>query len=219
MRILIVEDNIELAKQMSIQLEKEGHAVDRSYNATDAEIKSISNEYDLILLDLNLPDKSGLEALRFFKEEEATAAVIIVSARESSDEIVKGLEAGADDYIVKPYDFKVLLARIHAVQRRKLNLNTPLLEIGDLSLDIKKRIFYVKGKEIVLSAKEYQIIEYLMIASPRVVSAEELIEHIYDEDFNPFSSVLRVHIANLRKKINQDEKEYLVNLKGLGYRL
>lgn len=219
MRLLIIEDNIPLAKEMKIKFERDDYAVDLAFTGADGEVKATSNEYDIILLDLNLPDKSGFDVLSYLKKEDVSSSLLIVSARGQTQEIIHGLQLGADDYITKPYDFSVLTARIQAVQRRRFNIQSTDLQFGELNINLNLKTIQINQKEIELSAKEYSIIEYLALASPRIVSSEELIEHLYDEDFNPFSSVLRVHIANLKKKINKNNTEYLQNIKGKGYRL
>lgn len=220
MRILIIEDDKELASVVKRGLEVFGFSSDVANTGSDGEEKIFINEYDCILLDLNLPDKDGLEVLKQIREDGVTIPVIVVTARDAVKERAMGLDLGADDYIVKPFDLIELRARINAVVRRLYGRMNSEIKIGDLLISPKARIVTYNSKEVKLSAKEFDILEYIANRYPEVVSSEDIAEHVYDESFNQFSTVLRVHIANLRKKLKiVAEEDILITLKGKGYRI
>jgi cell cycle transcriptional regulator ctrA len=217
MRVLIIEDNVEILKCMKVELEKSGLYVDIANNGLEGEEKAYVNEYDVILLDLSLPDKDGMEILKYLRKENIETPIIIITA---SIEITKGLNLGADDYIVKPFNMDELNARIQAVLRRFRGRGNPNIVLNQLIIDpISRRANYDK-KRIDLTTKEFDILEYLAIRYPAIVSSEEILEHTYDESFDSFSSVLRVHIAKLRKKLKKTTgKDILLTTRGKGYSL
>ncbi|NFP90869.1 response regulator transcription factor [Clostridium sporogenes] len=218
MRLLIIEDNIELANSMKMGLEKMGFHIDVSNTGSDGEEKASINEYDVILLDLNLPDIDGIEILNYLRSESIETPVIIVTARDEVEQLALGLDNGADDYITKPFKLLELRARIHAIIRRFHGRTNPIINIGNLQLNPITRTVEIENKPVVLASKEFDILEYICYRHPAVVSSEEIAEHIYDENFDPFSSVLRVHIARLKKKLsNASGKEILINIRGKGY--
>ena len=220
MRILIIEDDKELASVVKRGLEAFGFSSDIANTGEDGEEKIFINEYDSILLDLNLPDKDGLEVLKSIRETGITTPVIIITARNEVKERAMGLDLGSDDYIVKPFDLIELRARINAVVRRFYGRVNSEIKIGELLIKPKTRVVSYKLKKVKLSAKEFDILEYIANNHPSVVSSESITEHVYDEFFDQFSSVLRVHIANLRKKLRVvAEKDILITLKGKGYRI
>ena len=217
MRVLIIEDKVEILKCMKVELEKSGLYVDIANNGLEGEEKAYVNEYDVILLDLSLPDKDGMEILKYLRKENIETPIIIITA---SIEITKGLNLGADDYIVKPFNMDELNARIQAVLRRFRGRGNPNIVLNQLIIDpISRRANYDK-KRIDLTTKEFDILEYLAIRYPAIVSSEEILEHTYDESFDSFSSVLRVHIAKLRKKLKKTTgKDILLTTRGKGYSL
>lgn len=217
MRLLIIEDQKELANLMKQRLEQYGYACDLSYSGEDGELKGYITEYDAILLDLNLPDKDGLEILKYWRSNAITIPVLIVTARIEVAQRVQGLELGSDDYIIKPFEFEELHARIQSVIRRFHGRVNPIIEIGAMKINPKTRKVSIHDEEIVLSTKEFDIVEYLAHNYPNVVSAEAIADHIYNEGYDPFSSVIRVHIANVRKKMVCQEVSYVKNVKGKGY--
>lgn len=220
MRVLIIEDNVALSLNMKKGLEGYGFFVDVANDGTTGEDKIYCNEYDVVLLDLNLPDKDGIEILQFLRKETINVPVLIVSARDDVMQRTQGLDAGADDYIVKPFQMVELRARIQAVIRRYHGRSDPLIKVGEMVIDPGARRVHIKDKQLELAAKEFDILEYIASKHPTVISAEELIEHVYDEDYNPFSSVLRVHLARLRKKLSAAcGYEVLLNIRGKGYYL
>ncbi|HII4043942.1 TPA: response regulator transcription factor [Enterococcus faecium 1,230,933] len=201
-------------------LEQENISVDVAYDGESGEEKAFINSYDGILLDLNLPKKDGLSVLQSLRAEEVESPVIIITARDEIEERAKGLDFGADDYLVKPFELLELKARIRAVIRRYHGRALPQISIGALKIDpLGRRVSYQKT-EVVLKPKEFDILLCIAQRHPAVVSSEEISEHVYDEDFDPFSSVLRVHLARLKKKLAEAaEKEVLKTIRAKGYQL
>ena len=220
MRVLVVEDNRELALSVKKGLEQENISVDVAYDGELGEEKAFINSYDGILLDLNLPKKDGLSVLQSLRAEEVESPVIIITARDEIEERAKGLDFGADDYLVKPFELLELKARIRAVIRRYHGRALPQISIGALKIDpLGRRVSYQKT-EVVLKPKEFDILLCIAQRHPAVVSSEEISEHVYDEDFDPFSSVLRVHLARLKKELAEAaEKEVLKTIRAKGYQL
>lgn len=220
MRLLIIEDDKQLAGEMRIGLERQGFTVDIANTGLEGEEKACVTDYDAVLLDLNLPDKDGMDILVFLRNSGRNMPVLIVSARETVKDRAAGLDLGADDYIAKPFDFIELTSRIRAVVRRFYGRTDPRITIGSLCIDPAARAALWERNAIPLSAKEFDILLYLAERYPEVVSGEEIIEHTYDEEFDLFSSVLRVHISNLRKKLQAaGGQNLLMTVKGKGYRL
>lgn len=220
MRVLVVEDNRELVLSVKKGLEQENISVDVAYDGESGEEKAFINSYDGILLDLNLPKKDGLSVLQSLRAEEVESPVIIITARDEIEERAKSLDFGADDYLVKPFELLELKARIRAVIRRYHGRALPQISIGALKIDpLGRRVSYQKT-EVVLKPKEFDILLCIAQRHPAVVSSEEISEHVYDEDFDPFSSVLRVHLARLKKKLAEAaEKEVLKTIRAKGYQL
>lgn len=220
MRVLVVEDNRELVLSVKKGLEQENISVDVAYDGESGEEKAFINSYDGILLDLNLPKKDGLSVLQSLRAEEVESPVIIITVRDEIEERAKGLDFGADDYLVKPFELLELKARIRAVIRRYHGRALPQISIGALKIDpLGRRVSYQKT-EVVLKPKEFDILLCIAQRHPAVVSSEEISEHVYDEDFDPFSSVLRVHLARLKKKLAEAaEKEVLKTIRAKGYQL
>ena len=220
MRVLIIEDDKVLSYEMKKGLEQKGFTVDIANSGLAGEEKAYVTNYDVILLDLNLPDKDGLDILSFLRDNNRNIPVIIVSARDRLEDRVSGLDLGADDYIVKPFDFVEMASRIQAVIRRFYGRTNPEIKISQLTINPQKRSVFYEETRVDLSSKEFDILYYLAENYPHVVSSEMIAEHIYDEFFDPFSSVLRVHIANLRKKLKQVAGyDLLITYKGKGYGL
>ncbi|MFL1469438.1 response regulator transcription factor [Paraclostridium bifermentans] len=218
MRLLVIEDNIELSNSMKKGLENMNFKVDISNTGEEGEEKASINEYDVILLDLNLPDTDGIEVLKYLRKKSIETPIIIITARDNVSDLAIGLDNGADDYITKPFQLLEVRARIHAVIRRFHGRTNPIINIGTLKLNPVNRTVYIDEKEVILAIKEFDILEYICYKHPAVVSSEEIVEHVYDENFDPFSSVLRVHISRLKNKLkNIQGQEVLVNVRGKGY--
>lgn len=219
MKLLMIEDNTAFSKALQTALSAYGFSVDLAANGTLGEEKAFIHEYDVILLDLNLPDMDGLQVLQAIRSHQDTP-VLILSARDRVKDKASGLDIGADDYLAKPFEIEELRSRIHALIRRSHGRSHPMIQIGQLLIDPLSRKASYAGTAIAVTIKEFDILEYLATMSPKVVSSEELSEHLYDENFDPFSSVLRVHLARLKKKLAEAAgEELLINIRGKGYQL
>lgn len=203
MRILIVEDEVDLQEAIAEGLRLDGYAVDTCGNGKEAyELLYVEN-YDLVVLDLNLPQMNGLEILEKIRGEKPNLKVLILSARNSTLDKVRGLDSGANDYLAKPFDFSELEARIRSLLRQKFELVKNQIVCGEIYLDMATRKAYVGSIPLSLTKKEFSLLEYLMLHQNHLVSQEELIEHAWDRDADSFSGAIRVHIATLRKKLKE----------------
>lgn len=200
MKLLIVEDEKVFCDRIAKSLRKAGYEVDMCHDGSSAAEYMISGDYDLILLDLNLPDIDGMELLRHMRSCDNETGVLIISARSQIADKVEGLDAGASDYLVKPFHLDEMKARIRSLTRRRFIQNDVSLFCGRLCFDTKGRTAYADGKAIGLTRKETGILEYLMLNQGRPVSQEELIEHVWDGSVDNFSNSIRVHMSSLRKK-------------------
>lgn len=218
MRILVIEDEKELCDSIKEGLILDGYEVDACYNGLDGEEMATVETYDLILLDLTLPDMDGMEILQSVRSQNALVPILILSARVQTEDKVEGLDRGANDYLTKPFDFSELEARIRSLTRRKFVQKSIYLSFDGLELDTKSRRLHYNGEEIFLTKKEMGILEYLLLNQERVVSQEEIIEHVWNNEVNEFSNSIRVHISALRKKLREKmEHDPIVNKVGQGY--
>jgi len=216
--MLVVEDEKELADALGRGLEQQGYAVDIAYDGEEALELFEVNGYDLILLDLNIPKIDGVEVCRQIRQSGSSTGILMLTARSGLDDRVNGLDHGADDYLVKPFHMSELLARVRAILRREGETRHTILRTGDLVLDPNAMRISFKDIEIPLTAKEFGILDYLMRNAGRVVSQEELLEHVWNEDANMFTHTLKVHINNLRKKLGTAGADDLITtVKGMGY--
>lgn len=219
MRLLLVEDEEDLAALVARGLRREGYAVDVAEDGEEALECYEVNCYDLILLDLNLPRLDGLEVLKKIRSRDAAAKVLILSARSKVEERVLGLDMGANDYLAKPFDFMELAARVRALLRLDFEQKDAVLRCGSLAVDTCARAAFLEENQIALTKKEYGILEYLAYHQGRVISAEELIEHVWDSEADPFSNSLKYHIHCLKKKLEAAgaQEGQISNLRGQGY--
>ncbi|MBU3142852.1 response regulator transcription factor [Clostridium sp. CF012] len=218
MRILIVEDEIDLCDSIAEGLRIDGYAVDTCHDGEAAFDLVTSESYDLLILDLNLPKMDGLDLLTEVRKQSKDIKVLILSARGRVADKVLGLDLGANDYLAKPFHFEELEARIRNLLRRKFVQEDSILTLGNLSLDTVKRIAYTKENELLLTRKEFALLEYFLLNKERVISQEELIEHIWDSNADSFSNSVRVHIASLRKKLKAELTYDIIQTKiGEGY--
>lgn len=221
MNLLIVEDERSLSREIRRYLEKEGFVCDEAHTGRIASDKIFSNEYDLILLDLGLPDYEGLDLLKESIKNKSNASVIILSARTAIDDKIKGLDLGADDYLSKPFSMVELKARILAVTRRKHGLKSNILRIRGLEIDFDKRKAFFNSNEILLTKKEYDILSFLILNKNKVTTRLQISEHIWGDIFeeNYNSNYIDVHIKNLRKKLAEYlEYDFLETVRGIGFR-
>ncbi len=221
MRILLVEDEEKLAKSIQKGLEAEGYAVDSVMDGdkADRRIELYHKEYDVIVLDLMLPGKDGFEICKSAREKGILVPILVLTARDAVEDKVHALDAGADDYLVKPFSFKELSARLRALLRRPEETLPIKLEVGSLTLDGNKRQAYCNEEELKLTLKEYSLLDYFMRHPGEVLSREDILDHLWGFDFEGFSNVVDVHIKNLRKKLDDGEGIYLETVQGVGYRL
>lgn len=220
MKLLVVEDEKELRETLAEGLMLDGFSVDTAMTGGEAYEAIQIESYDVILLDINLPEMSGFELIQKIRSEENATKIIILTAKSDIMDKVYGLDLGADDYLTKPFDFRELEARIRTLIRRESRQLSKNLSYGKLRFDTKKRTFYVSDCLVELTKKEAGIIEYLLLHSDRIVSAEELIEHVWDSSVDGFSNAVRVHLFSLRKKIRQHAGENMIQNKiGEGYYL
>lgn len=213
MRLLIIEDDALLLRSLAAVMREENYAVDTAADGEAGLLKATQSDYDCIILDGMLPVFDGWEVLRRLRKEKATP-VLMLTARDAVPDRVKGLDAGADDYLTKPFDSEELLARIRALIRRSSGQASSLIEVSDVSIDLASRVVAQEGKEIPLTAREYALVEYLVLHRGNVVSRSELYEHLFDEDDDTMSNLLDVHVSNVRKKIGPD---FITTRRGHGY--
>jgi two-component system copper resistance phosphate regulon response regulator CusR len=216
-RILIAEDDRKIASFIQQGLQEEGHAADIFYDGTNAGHQALSFDYDLIILDLMLPGRLGLDVLRDIRSQKPRLPVLVLTAKGSIDETVHGLDSGADDYMAKPFAFVELSARIRALLRRGALADTRL-HVGELELDTATRQVNRAGRRIDLTAKEYALLEFLMRHAHRPVTRTMIIEHVWDIHFDSISNVVDVHINSLRNKIDKGcDLALLRTIRGVGY--
>ena len=213
MRILIVEDEPDLLRSLAQALREEGYAVDTANQGEDGLFKAENYDYDAIVLDVMLPKLDGWEILKRLRKIKKTA-VLMLTARDQSRDRVKGLDTGADDYMVKPFDLPELFARLRALIRRSANQTTNLIEIGDVKIDSAARKVFRAEKPVELTAREYALLEFLARHRGEVVTRTQLYEHLFDENDSTLSNLLDVHVSNLRKKLGA---EFIVTRRGHGY--
>ena len=218
MKILLAEDEIDLNNIVTKYLKKNGYSVESVFNGEEALDYLEYDEYDLIILDIMMPKINGFEVIKKLRGKGNHAPILLLTARNSSEDKVKGLDLGADDYIVKPFDFNELTARIRTIVRRRYGNSSNELSIGDLVLDTSKKMVTRAGKAIELTGKEYSILEYLMQSKNRILSREQIKTHVWDYDYEGDSNIIDVLIKNIRKKIHvEDGKQIIYTKRGIGY--
>ncbi len=216
MRVLIVEDEPTLAKQLKTALEGAGYAVDHAADGEDGHYLGSTETYDAVILDLGLPEIDGLTVLDRWRKEGRTTPVLLLTARDSWSDKVAGLDAGADDYLAKPFQTEELIARLRALIRRSTGNASSELTAGDVRLDTRSGRVTLAGDPVKLTAQEFKLLSYLMHNKGKMVSRTELIEHIYDQDFDRDSNTIEVFITRIRKKLGAD---IISTTRGLGYSL
>ena len=218
MKILVVEDNRKVASFVEKGLREEGYAVDVAYDGVDGTMKVHVYDYDLLILDIMLPGKSGYEIVRDLRSYEIAVPILLLTARDSTEDLVRGLDLGADDYLTKPFSFDELLARVRALLRRGGAARTEQLIYADLELDRIRHLAFRGGKKLNLTPKEFQLLEYLLLRPEEIVRRTELLEKVWDLHFDPMSNVVDVHVANLRHKLREGYQPPLIHtLRGVGY--
>lgn len=220
MRILLIEDQASIGKLVKDGLENEGFAVDWLEDGESAQLRIELNheDYDLILLDLMLPKRDGLTVCKNIREQHIHTPVLMLTAKDSQEDIITGLNYGADDYLVKPFSFEILLARIRAILRRPSAVLPTEMRVKDMKLDTGAKKAFRNGQEIKLTLKEFSLLEYMMRHPNQVLTRDQILSNVWDFAFDSFSNVVDVHITNLRKKIN-DHGQLVETVHGVGYRL
>jgi len=219
-RILLVEDEPSAAEILAKGLREQTYAVDVAPDGETALEQAYINDYDLIILDVMLPHKDGFEVCRHLREYGSTIPILMLTARDSVEDRIEGLDTGADDYLVKPFDFHELLARMRALLRRGPALRPEIMAIADLTIDTRARKVWRARALADLTAKEYALLEYLAKRADEVVTRTDIAEHVWDENFDPFSNLIEVYIQRLRRKIDESHKVKLIRTRrGEGYML
>jgi heavy metal response regulator len=219
-RILLVEDDVRVASFIRRGLTEEHYTVDVAHDGEKALYLAETGEYGLFIFDWMLPKKSGLEVLQQIRSKKITTPVLLLTAKDKPSDKVMGLDAGADDYLVKPFDFDELLARVRALLRRQGSPLPAVLRLADLELDTVRHKTRRAGKELELTSREYALLEFLLRHAGQIVSRSQLAENVWEHDFDTFSNVIDVHIARLRRKIDDDFSPKLLHtVRGSGYLL
>ena len=218
MRILLVEDEPVAARMLAKGLREQGYAVDAAADGDRALYQQSINDYDLVILDVMLPGKDGFEVCRTIREEGSGVPILMLTARDSVDDRIVGLDSGADDYLTKPFDFGELLARTRALLRRTDAIYPEAITINDLEINTRARRVKRANKNILLTVKEYALLEYFARNSDRVLSRAEIAEHVWDQNFDVFSNLIEVYIQRLRRKIDDGHRIKLIQTRrGEGY--
>lgn len=220
MRVLVVEDSRRLAGIIKRGLLEEGYAVDSAFDGEEAEYMAETTPFDVIILDIMLPKKDGVAVCRDLRAKNVNTPILMLTAKDSVEDKVSGLDSGADDYLVKPFAFSELLARLRALLRREVLPKTQRFQVGDLSLDPQSREVWRDGSRVDLTAKEYAIIEYFMRRPNAVVTRTMLGESVWDYEFDGISNIIDVYVRRLRRKIDREGETSLIQtVRGAGYRL
>ena len=218
MKILLVEDEERLLESIREGLVHSGYVVDTALDGEEGSFMAFTNDYDLIILDINLPQKDGFEILKEIRERDREVNIIMLTALSDVDDRVKGFDLGANDYVLKPFHFEELKARIRSLLRRQTTIKNAVIETSGISFDTTKRTFSIDGENLRLTAKEAGILEYLFFNLGRYVTTEEFMEHVWNDEVDLFSNVVRVHMSALRKKLKARlGKNIIRNEIGKGY--
>lgn len=221
MRVLLVEDNRRLSLSLKNSLIEEGYAVDTAFDGKEGLDLAAYTPYDLIILDVMLPEMNGLEVCRTLRREGLKTPILLLTARDAVEDRVKGLDSGADDYLVKPFAMSELLARLRALMRREASSKSGLLQVGDLVIDPATHFVERNGQDIKLTAREYTLLEYFMRHPNQLITREMVENHLWNYDFESISNVVDVYVRRLRRKIDDPfgEPRMLETIRGAGYRL
>lgn len=213
MRILVVEDEPDLQSLLARALRAQGYAVDTASDGEQALFKAQTWDYDALVLDWMLPRMDGISVLRELRRKKKTP-VLLLTARDTTDDRVTGLDGGADDFVIKPFEIKELLARLRAIIRRSVGATSNVVEIGDVKIDTGSHKVYKNGELILLTAREYALVELLSLRKGKLVTRQVLYDHLFDENDDTLSNLIEVHVSNVRKKLGKD---FIVTRRGAGY--
>jgi two-component system response regulator PhoP len=220
MRVLVVEDEPDIAQQLKRALTHAGFAVDVAPDGEEGLYMGLQYPIDMAVIDIGLPKLNGIELVKKLRQQQKTFPILILTARGDWQDKVEGLEAGADDYLVKPFHLEELLARLNALKRRASGMAHAMIEKGPIQVDTNKKSVSLQGEEIALTAYEYRVLEYMMMNPGKIVSKHELTEHIYDEEVDHDSNVIEVFVGRLRKKLDPTSQfKPIETIRGQGYRV
>lgn len=214
MRVLVVEDEPELLRLVALALREEGYAVDEAADGDEALYKATTWTYDAIVLDIMLPHLDGFQVLDRLRKEKKTTPVLFLTARDAVTDRIRGLDTGADDYLVKPFDLSELFARLRALVRRANGKASPVIELGTVKVDTRARTVTHAGEPVPLTAREYSLVELLVLHRGEVVTRTQIYDHLFDESSDTLSNLVEVHVANIRRKLG---KEFIQTRRGMGY--
>jgi|ERR1035437_4952593 two-component system copper resistance phosphate regulon response regulator CusR len=218
MRILVVEDDLRIQSFITRGLREKAYAVDSADNGNQALYLASINSYDVIVLDVMLPELDGFAVCQELRKSGNATPILMLTARDEVGDRIKGLDLGADDYLIKPFAFDELLARLRALLRRVPDVRPPTIEIADLTIDTRGQRAWRAGNEIALTTKEYALLEYLARERGRVVGRAEIAEHVWDENYDPFSNLIDVYVSRLRGKVDEGHSIPLIHTRrGIGY--
>jgi two-component system copper resistance phosphate regulon response regulator CusR len=218
MRVLLVEDDQRIADFVSKGLRENSYAVDAAADGDQATYMASINTYDLYILDVNLPRKDGFKVCGELRKDGIQQPILMLTARDAVEDRIAGLDTGADDYLIKPFEFKELLARMRALLRRHAEVRPQRLKAGDLEIDTVSQSASLSGSALRLTAKEYSLLEFLVLNKGRLVSREQISEHVWDDSFDPFSNLIEVYIRRLRHKLNEGHTDGMIKTRrGSGY--
>ena len=218
MKILVVEDEKDLNRVITKHLKKNNYSVDSCFDGEQALDYVLYGEYDLIITDIMMPKIDGYGFIKQLRNDKNSTPVIMLTAKDSLDDKILGLDSGADDYIVKPFEFDELLARIRVLMRRNYGFATNIIQVDDVVLDISKKQVTRSGESIVLTGKEYEVLEYLFKNKTGIISREQILNHVWDYDYEGVSNIIDVIVKNIRKKLDVGSKKPIIHTKrGLGY--
>lgn len=218
MKILVVEDEKDLNRVITKHLKKNNYSVDSCFDGEEALDYILYGEYDLIITDIMMPKIDGYGLIKQLRNDKNSTPVIMLTAKDGLDDKILGLDSGADDYIVKPFEFDELLARIRVLMRRNYGFATNIIQVDDVVLDISKKLVTRSGKSISLTGKEYEVLEYLFKNKKGIISREQILNHVWDYDYEGASNIIDVIIKNIRKKLDVGSKKPIIHTKrGLGY--
>ncbi len=218
MKVLVVEDEKRILQFVKKGLEEAGFTIDTCENGNDGLERATSQAYDVVVLDIMLPGRDGLSVLRQLREKKNAVPVLLLTARTAMDERVEGLNLGADDYLTKPFYVEELIARLHALGRRSTGQTLTVLQTGELVVNLVTREVTHAGKDIRLTSREFELLEYLMRSPGRVFTRTQILEHVWSYDFDPNTNLVDVHIQRLRKKLGAAGDSLIETIRGVGYR-
>ena len=218
MRLLVVEDEKKVARFIKQGLEEEGYAVDLAGDGEEGLAMALDGVHDLFILDIGLPRRNGLQVLEELRKRKIATPVLLLTVRATIEDKVLGLDAGADDYLTKPFAFQELVARVRALLRRRIESSPVLPQFSDLTLDLARRAVYRSGEKIELTAKEFALLEYFLRNPGRVLTRTQIIEHVWDYDFDSGTNLVDVYVNYLRKKVDSGREPRLIHtVRGVGY--